>query len=107
MASLQPSDAVIVATARSPIGRAGKGTLRDLRPDNLAATIVRTALEKVPQLNPAEVEDVLLGCGQPAGEAGYNVARVAAPNVAVMATTANSPGASSWLCSIVLGSRAT
>jgi acetyl-CoA C-acetyltransferase len=78
MAPLQSSDAVIVATARSPIGRAGKGTLRDLRPDNLAATIVRTALEKVPQLDPRDIADLYLGCGLPGGEQGFNMARVVA-----------------------------
>jgi acetyl-CoA C-acetyltransferase len=78
MAALQPNDAVIVATARSPIGRAGKGTLRELRPDNLTATIVRTALEKVPQLNARDIADLYLGCGLPGGEQGFNMARVVA-----------------------------
>src|SRR6202140_5858541 len=71
-------EAVIVATGRTPIGRANKGSLVECRPDDLSALVLRAVLEKVPQLNPADVEDVLLGCGQPAGEAGYNVARVAA-----------------------------
>jgi len=71
-------DAVIVATGRTPIGRAMKGSLVSCRPDDLAALAIKEVLAKVPQLDPAEVEDVLLGCGQPAGEAGYNVARVAA-----------------------------
>ena len=71
-------EAVIVATGRTPIGRANKGSLVECRPDDLSALVIRAVLEKVPQLNPGEVEDVLLGCGQPAGEAGYNVARVAA-----------------------------
>jgi len=71
-------DAVIVATARSPIGRANKGSLVDVRPDDLAATIVRAALAKVPALDPAEVEDVIIGCAQPAGEQGYNLGRVVA-----------------------------
>lgn len=61
-------DAVIVAAARSPIGRAYKGSLRELRADNLAAAMVRAALDQVPQLDPAEIDDLLLGCGQPAGE---------------------------------------
>ncbi|GAA2391399.1 acetyl-CoA C-acetyltransferase [Dactylosporangium salmoneum] len=69
-------EAVIVATARSPIGRAVKGSLRDLRPDDLAATIVRAALDKVPQLDPREIEDLYLGCGLPGGEQGFNMARV-------------------------------
>src|SRR5271157_871395 len=71
-------EAVIVATGRTPIGRANKGSLVECRPDDLSALVLRAVLDKVPQLDPAEVEDVLLGCGQPAGEAGYNVARVAA-----------------------------
>jgi acetyl-CoA C-acetyltransferase len=71
-------EAVIVSTARSPIGRANKGSLVECRPDDLTATIVKAALEKVPQLDPHTVEDLILGCGQPAGEAGYNIARVAA-----------------------------
>ena len=72
------ADAVIVAAARSPIGRAFKGSLKDLRPDNLTATIVRAALDKVPQLDPSDVDDLMLGCGLPGGEAGFNMARVAA-----------------------------
>ena len=72
------ADAVIVATARSPIGRAFKGSLKDLRPDDLTATIVRAALDKVPQLDPADVEDLMLGCGLPGGEGGFNMARVTA-----------------------------
>src|SRR5258707_13523224 len=70
------SEAVIVATARSPIGRAAKGSLRDLRADDLAATIVRAALDKVPQLDPREIEDLYLGCGLPGGEQGFNMARL-------------------------------
>ena len=81
-------EAVIVATGRTPIGRANKGSLVECRPDDLSALVLRTVLEQVPQLNPAEVEDVLLGCGQPAGEAGYNVARVAA----LLAGLDNVPG---------------
>ncbi len=71
-------EAVIVATARTPIGRAFKGSLVELRPDDLTAFIVRAALEKVPELDPHSVEDLMVGCGQPAGESGFNVARVAA-----------------------------
>jgi hypothetical protein len=70
--------AVIVAAARSPIGRAFKGSLRDLRSDNLTATIVRAALDKVPQLDPSDVDDLMLGCGLPGGEAGFNTARMVA-----------------------------
>src|SRR4051812_41609585 len=71
-------EAVIVATARSPIGRAFKGSLKDLRPDDLAATIVRAALDKVPQLDPQDIDDLMLGCGLPGGEQGYNMGRVVA-----------------------------
>src|SRR5260221_7686304 len=70
------TEAVVVATARSPIGRAGKGSLRELRPDDLTATIVRAALDKVPQLDPRDIEDLYLGCGLPGGEQGFNMARV-------------------------------
>src|ERR1700749_942396 len=68
-------EAVIVATARSPIGRAVKGSLKDMRPDDLAATIVRAVLDKVPALDPHEIDDIMLGCAQPAGEQGFNLAR--------------------------------
>jgi acetyl-CoA C-acetyltransferase len=71
-------EAVIVATARTPIGRANKGSLTECRPDDLSAHIVKAALEQVPQLDPHSIDDLILGCGQPGGEAGYNVARVAA-----------------------------
>jgi acetyl-CoA C-acetyltransferase len=71
-------EAVIVATARSPIGRAVKGSLRDLRPDDLATTIVDAALSKVPQLDRRLIEDLYLGCGLPGGEQGFNMARVVA-----------------------------
>src|SRR5262245_11452933 len=71
-------EAVIVSAARTPIGRANKGSLVDCRPDDLTATIVKAALEKVPQLDPQSVDDLITGCGQPGGESGYNVARVAA-----------------------------
>jgi acetyl-CoA C-acetyltransferase len=81
-------EAVIVATGRTPIGRAFKGSLVDMRPDDLAALAVREVLKKVPQLDPHTVEDLMLGCGQPAGEAGFNVARVAA----ILAGLDNVPG---------------
>jgi acetyl-CoA C-acetyltransferase len=72
------TDAVIVATARSPIGRAYKGSLRDLRSDDLAASVISTALGKVPQLDPTTVDDLYLGCGLPGGEQGFNLGRVVA-----------------------------
>ena len=71
-------EAVIVATARSPIGRAAKGSLVEMRPDDLAAGIVRAVLDKVPALDPHEIDDLLLGCGLPGGEQGFNLARVVA-----------------------------
>jgi acetyl-CoA C-acetyltransferase len=71
-------EAVVVATARSPIGRAAKGSLRDLRPDDLAATIIDAALAKVPELDRTLIEDLYLGCGLPGGEQGFNMARVVA-----------------------------
>jgi acetyl-CoA C-acetyltransferase len=71
-------EAVIVATARSPIGRAFKGSLTGIRPDDLAAQMVTAALAKVPQLDPADIGDLILGCGLPGGEQGFNMARVVA-----------------------------
>src|SRR5215510_4954099 len=71
-------EAVIVATARSPIGRAFKGSLTSIRPDDLATQIVSAALAKVPQLDPAQIDDLILGCGLPGGEQGFNMARVVA-----------------------------
>jgi acetyl-CoA C-acetyltransferase len=69
-------EAVIVSTARSPIGRANKGSLKDLRPDELTAQMVQAALDKVPALDPAEIDDLILGCGLPGGESGNNMGRV-------------------------------
>src|SRR4029077_3506505 len=71
-------EAVIVATARTPIGRANKGSLGDVRPHDLGATIRQALLAQATAVDPGEVEDVIWGCAQPAGEAGYNVARVTA-----------------------------
>ncbi len=71
-------EAVIVATARTPIGRAVKGSLKDLRADDLAAHAVRAALAKVPELDPIEIDDLVLGVGQPAGESGNNLGRAVA-----------------------------
>jgi len=71
-------EAVIVSTARSPIGRAGKGSLVDMRPDDLAAQMVRAALDKVPALDPHDLDDLMMGCGLPGGEAGFNMARAVA-----------------------------
>ena len=69
-------EAVIVSAARSAIGRANKGSLKDLRPDDLTATIVKAALDKVPALDPNTVDDLYLGCGLPGGESGNNMGRI-------------------------------
>jgi len=79
---------VIVAATRSPIGRAFKGSLVNLRPDDLAAEIVKAALAKVPQLDPGKIDDLMLGCGLPGGEQGFNIGRV----VSVLAGLPDVPG---------------
>ncbi|MFE6687024.1 acetyl-CoA C-acetyltransferase [Streptomyces sp. NPDC057743] len=71
-------EAVIVSAARSPIGRAFKGSLKDLRPDDLTATIIEAALAKVPELDPTDIDDLMLGCGLPGGEQGHNLGRIVA-----------------------------
>ncbi|WP_225725258.1 MULTISPECIES: acetyl-CoA C-acetyltransferase [unclassified Nocardia] len=71
-------EAVIVSTARSPIGRAAKGSLVSIRPDDLTVQMVRAALDKVPALDPTQIDDLILGCGSPAGESGFNIGRVVA-----------------------------
>jgi len=81
-------EAVIVSTARSPIGRAGKGSLKDVRPDDLTVQMVQAALAKVPALDPADITDLALGVGQPAGESGNNLARA----VAVLSGLDHLPG---------------
>ena len=81
-------EAVIVAAARSPIGRAVKGSLRDVRPDDLAAQMVEAVLRTVPEVDPRTVTDLMLGTAQPAGESGYNIARA----VAVLAGMDHLPG---------------
>ena len=82
------TEAVVVATARSPVGRAFKGSLSSIRPDDLTVQMITAALAKVPQLDPAEIEDLMLGCGMPGGEQGYNMARV----VPIMLGHDNLPG---------------
>jgi len=69
-------EAVIVSATRTPIGRANKGSLKEFRPDDLSAFIIKAALDKIPALDPNDVEDLMLGCGLPGGEAGNNMARV-------------------------------
>ncbi|OWA14618.1 acetyl-CoA acetyltransferase [Streptomyces sp. CS227] len=71
-------EAVIVSAARSPIGRAFKGSLKDVRPDDLTAHIIEAALAKVPELNPRDIDDLMLGCGLPGGEQGNNLGRIIA-----------------------------
>lgn len=83
------TEAYIVATARSPIGRAHKGSLKDVRPDDLAAMMVAAAVEQVPGLDPARIDDLLLGCGLPGGKQGMNMARI----VAVLCGWDTVPGA--------------
>src|SRR5439155_19673742 len=68
-------EAVIVSAVRTPIGRANKGSLIDVRPDDLGAFAIQKALEKVPELNGAEIEDAYIGCGFPEEEQGMNVGR--------------------------------
>src|ERR1700730_12655123 len=70
-------DAVIVSSVRAPVGKAFKGSLRSTRPDDLAAIAMLGAIRRVPGLNPADIEDVILGCAMPEGEAGMNIARIA------------------------------
>jgi acetyl-CoA C-acetyltransferase len=72
------TDAVVVSATRSPIGRAGKGSLVDVRPDDLAATVVAAALDKVPGMSAADLDDLMLGCAEPSHEQGTNLARVVA-----------------------------
>ncbi|HEV3462330.1 MAG TPA: acetyl-CoA C-acyltransferase, partial [Candidatus Dormibacteraeota bacterium] len=69
-------EAVVVAYGRSPIGRAGKGSLVEVRPDDLAAHVTNKVLQKVPQLARGTIDDVICGCGLPAGEQGFNLGRV-------------------------------
>ncbi len=71
-------EAVLVSAVRTPVGRAPKGALSTTRPDDLAAAALTNALERVPELDRAEVEDVILGCAQQEGESGWNMARMTA-----------------------------
>ena len=81
-------EAVIVSTARSPIGRAFKGSLKEMRSDDLTVQMVRAALAKVPELDPRDITDLMLGCGLPGGEQGHNLGRV----VSVLAGYDHLPG---------------
>ena len=71
-------EAVLVSAVRTPVGRAPKGALSTTRPDDLAALVIGAALDRVPGLDRAEIDDVILGCAQPEGEQGWNIARFAA-----------------------------
>ncbi|MGZ5369149.1 MAG: acetyl-CoA C-acetyltransferase, partial [Aeromicrobium sp.] len=82
------TEAVIVSTARSPIGRAFKGSLKDMRPDDLTVQMLQAALAKVPELDPRDLTDLMLGCGLPGGEQGFNMGR----QVAVLAGFDHLPG---------------
>ncbi len=82
-------EAVIVSAARTPIGRANKGSLKDMRPDDLSAFIIQSALDKVPALDPKDIDDLYLGCGLPGGESGFNMGRI----VAVLMGYDHLPGA--------------
>ena len=84
-------EAVIVSAVRTAVGKAGKGTLRGTRPDDMAAAAIKGALERVPAVEPAMVEDVILGCAMPEAEQGMSVARIASliaglPNSAAAVT---------------------
>src|SRR5262245_33822752 len=82
------TEAVIVSAARTPIGRASKGSLVECRPDELSATVARAALERAPGLDPAEVEDIVWGTAQPGGPQGWNLARL----VGILAGLHDVPG---------------
>ncbi len=82
-------EAVIVSATRSPIGRANKGSLKDMRPDDLSAAMIRAALDKIPELDPRDIDDLYLGCGLPGGESGFNMGRI----VAIMLGYDHLPGA--------------
>jgi acetyl-CoA acyltransferase len=80
-------EAVIVDCLRTPVGKAGRGTLRNTRPDDLAAFVIRALLEKYPQVDPEDIEDVILGCAMPEGESGSNMARIVALRAGLPDTT--------------------
>src|SRR5436309_13892459 len=85
-------EAVIVASSRTPLAKSFRGSFNLTRPDDLAAHCIRDVLGKVPQLDPNEVEDVTLGCGQPHGPQGHNIARVAAARAGLPATAGGLTG---------------
>src|ERR1700674_4469899 len=81
-------EAVIVASSRTPLAKSFRGSFNMTRPDELVAHCIRHVLDRTPGLYPAEIEDVIIGCGQPHGPAGHNVARVAALRAGLPVTTA-------------------
>jgi acetyl-CoA C-acetyltransferase len=87
-AGLNDTDPVVVAAVRTPVGRAGKGSFVEMRADDLGAIAVRAALDAAPGIAAEEIDDLMLGCGQPAAEQGFNIARV----VAVLSGLTNVPG---------------
>src|SRR5664279_38442 len=87
--SVGSSSGILSSAARSPIGRANKGSLKDLRPAHLNVAMVRAALDKIPELDPTDIEDLYLGCGLPGGESGFNMGRI----VAVLLGYDHLPGA--------------
>ena len=72
------NEAVIVAGLRTAVGKAPRGSLRTTRPDDMAAEVIRALLAKTPEVDPATIDDVIIGCATPEGESGVNVARIAA-----------------------------
>jgi acetyl-CoA acetyltransferase family protein len=80
-------EAVIVASSRTPLAKSHRGSFNRTRPDDLAAHCIDAVLKKVPQLEPREIDDVILGCGQPSGAQGHNIARVAALRAGLPVTT--------------------
>jgi acetyl-CoA acyltransferase len=80
-------DAVIVSAVRTPVGKAPNGSLRTVRPDDMAATVIAEVLRRAPGLDPADVDDVILGCAMPEGEQGMNVARIASLRAGLPVTT--------------------
>ena len=83
-------EAVIVASSRTPLAKSHRGSFNMTRPDDLAAHAIKDVLGKVPRLDPKEVEEVILGCGQPHGAQGHNIARIAALRGGLSVYTANS-----------------
>src|SRR6516162_9241461 len=81
-------EAVVVASSRTPLAKSFRGSLNMTRPDDMAAHCIQHVLAKVPQLDPGEIEDVILGCAEPHGQQGMNVARVAAVRAGLPVTVA-------------------